>query len=129
MDTIFYDAAGGGLVVQCMLNRGLYEARRSEVGFLVETVLFVRNAFGQTRVFSPKIDGFTLIKTLVAPSGASVVFQTFKGWNRLDQFGTLMTGAATVAYTSQIFFSPSGTPVTFADSLISGDKAITLPLT
>ncbi len=129
VDTIFYDATGGGLVVQYMLNRGLYEARRSQVDFLVETVLFVRNTFGQTRAISPKSDPFTLIKTLVAPSGASVIFQTFKAWNRLDQFGNLMTGAATVAYTSQIFFSPSGTPVTFANSLISGDKAITLPVT
>src|SRR3990172_7714185 len=64
VDTIFYDATGGGLVVQYMLNRGLYEARRSEVGFLVETVLFVRNNLGQTRAISPKIDPFTLIKTL-----------------------------------------------------------------
>ena len=129
VDTIFYNSDDGGLYVQYQLSRGLYEARKSEVGFIVETVLFVSNNLGQTRTISPKADPLTLIKTLVAPAGATVVFQTFKAWNRRDQFGNPMTGAATVAYTSQLLFSPSGAQRTFANSLISGTKAIELPLT
>jgi len=115
----------GGLIVTYALNRGLYEARRAEVGFAVETLLTVASTDGgMVWAVSPKGDPIALIKPLFLPDGTPFFDITLVWKARGTPIPT--TGSVRVDYIGRLAYMPSDTQVTFPNSTTEGFMTITL---
>jgi len=115
----------GGLIVTYAINRGLYEARRSEIGFAVETLLTVASTDGGlVWAVSPKIDPIALVKVGFLGDDRGV-FDTTLVWRAR---GTPIPAAGTVRieYIGRLAYMPSGTQVTFPNGTTEGFVTISL---